>query len=134
MSLIKSAPSLCFALLLAGCSPASKAQSQQVPSSMDMAAVNSNALVEISESRAFTLLKAALEEQLVSDLECLSFDSESDIPAGSTAAFWEFAAREIHNEKCGGDPETSPVRDRYKVSSNGEVLIYDFPTGEYTTF
>ncbi|MGY0653053.1 hypothetical protein ACW7GZ_14580 [Luteimonas sp. A537] len=131
MSLIKSASFLCSSLLLAGFSPAIQAQSQQL-SSGDLAAVNSSALVEISEDRAFTLLTAALKEHQVSDLECLSFGSESDVPAGSKAASWEFAAREIHNEECGGDPSTSPVRDRYKVSSNGEVSVYDFPSGDYT--
>jgi hypothetical protein len=29
--------------------------------------------------------------------------------------YFEFVLREIHNAKCGGDPETSPAIDRYRV-------------------
>ena len=78
------------------------------------------------------LLEAALKEHQVADLECLGFSSESEVPAGSKAAVWEFAAREIHDEKCGGDPSVSHVRDRYKVSSNGDISVYDVASDEYT--
>jgi hypothetical protein len=33
----------------------------------------------------------------------------------STNAYFEFVLREIHNARCGGDPETSPAIDRYRV-------------------
>ena len=32
-----------------------------------------------------------------------------------TDAYFQFVVREIHNAKCGGDPETSPAIDRYRV-------------------
>lgn len=132
MSLRKSTPFLCFSILLVGCSPTTQAQPQQLSSSTESAERGSTTLVEISEDRALRLLVAALQERKI-DLACLSFGSESDAGLGSRAASWEFVAREVHDEKCGGDPETSPVRDRYKVSSNGEVLVYDSAEGEYVS-
>ena len=33
----------------------------------------------------------------------------------TTNAYFEFVLREIHNAKCGGDPEISPAIDRYRV-------------------
>ena len=129
MSPIKSVAFFSLSTLLAGCSPS--AQSQQAPSASSVAS-NAAALAEISEDRAVTLLEAALKEHKVADLDCLGFASESDIPADSKAAIWEFAAHEIHDEKCGGDPSISHVRDRYKVSSNGEVSVLDVASGEYT--
>ena len=77
------------------------------------------------------LLEAALQEHQIADLDCLGFASESDVPAGSKAAVWEFSAMEIHNETCGGDPAVSHVRDRYKVSSTGEVSVYDVAIDDY---
>jgi hypothetical protein len=33
---------------------------------------------------------------------------------------------EKHNAKCGGDPETNPVVDRYRVRrASGEIELYD---------
>jgi len=43
-------------------------------------------------------------------LDCISYITEE-----TTDAYFEFALREIHNAKCGGAPETSPVVDRYRV-------------------
>ena len=130
MSLSKFTHFLCLSILLVGCSPTTQAQPQQLSSSADAAERGSTALVEISEDRALRLLVAALQERKI-DIACLNFGSESDVEPGSKATSWEFVAREVHDEKCGGDPETSPVRDRYKVSSNGEVLVYDSAEGEY---
>jgi hypothetical protein len=43
-------------------------------------------------------------------LGCVRFDTEE-----TTAAYFQFVLREDHTGKCGGDPETSPVVDRYRV-------------------
>jgi hypothetical protein len=43
-------------------------------------------------------------------LDCISYGTEE-----TTNAYFEFVLREIHNAKCGGDPETSPAIDRYRV-------------------
>ena len=49
-----------------------------------------------------------------------STKSESHWIASRTAlkrknGYFEFVLREIHNAKCGGDPETNPAIDRYRV-------------------
>jgi hypothetical protein len=43
-------------------------------------------------------------------LDCITYDTEQ-----TTDAYFQFALREKHDAKCGGDPETSPVVDRYRV-------------------
>ena len=43
-------------------------------------------------------------------LDCIAYGTEE-----TTNAYFEFVLREIHNTKCGGDPETSPAIDRYRV-------------------
>jgi hypothetical protein len=43
-------------------------------------------------------------------LECVTYGTEE-----TTDAYFQFVLRENHNAKCGGDPETSPVVDRYRV-------------------
>jgi len=130
VSTIQYIASLSFAVLLAACSPPSQAPSQDSPLASDSPTGSSGTLAEISEERAFTLLTAALKEQQV-DLECLSFMTESDLPADAKSASWVMTARESHRDGCGGDPDTSPMRDRYEVRSNGEVLVYDFSNDEY---
>lgn len=117
---------ICLAVLLAGCSPSTPPQqASPAPSS-----VASNVTV-LTEDRAVALLEAALKANKVADLDCLGFVAENNT-SDSKASLWEFAAREIHDERCGGDPTTSPVRDRYRVSSNGEVSVHDFASDEYT--
>ena len=43
-------------------------------------------------------------------LGCFTYDTEE-----TTDAYFQFALREKHDAKCGGDPETSPVVARYRV-------------------
>lgn len=43
-------------------------------------------------------------------LGCITYDTEE-----TTDAYFQFALREKHDGKCGGDPETSPVVARYRV-------------------
>ncbi len=43
-------------------------------------------------------------------LNCVTYGTEE-----TTEAYFGFVLRENHNAKCGGDPETSPVVDRYRV-------------------
>ena len=43
-------------------------------------------------------------------LDCVTYDTEE-----TTNAYFQFALREKHDAKCGGDPETSPVVARYRV-------------------
>jgi hypothetical protein len=43
-------------------------------------------------------------------LDCVSYGTEE-----TSTAYFQFVLRENHTAPCGGDPETSPVVDRYRV-------------------
>jgi len=51
---------------------------------------------------------------------CLAFEVESD----------DIAVREIHGGECAGDPETSPIRERFRVVAGG-VERYDVESDSY---
>jgi hypothetical protein len=62
--------------------------------------------------------------------ECLSFMAEGEIRQD-----FDIAIRERHSGKCGGDPQTSPIVDRFRVRrGTGTVLWYDVASGEYVPF
>jgi len=68
----------------------------------------------LDEDTALALLEHTLKHDRVYDKriswDCISFGTEE-----TTDAYFDFVVREIHNAKCGGAPETSPVIDRYRV-------------------
>lgn len=68
----------------------------------------------LNEDAALALLERTLKNDRVYakriSLGCISYDTEE-----TTSAYFQFALHEIHNSKCGGDPEISPVLDRYRV-------------------
>jgi hypothetical protein len=62
--------------------------------------------------------------------ECLVFMAEGEIRDQ-----FDIAIRERHTGKCGGDPHTSPVVDRFRViRGSGRILWYDPVGGEYVPF
>ena len=68
----------------------------------------------LSEDAALDLLERTLKrdrfyEKRIS-LGCITYDTEE-----TTDTYFQFALREKHDAKCGGDPETSPVVKRYRV-------------------
>src|SRR5919201_6877159 len=68
----------------------------------------------LDEDAAVALLQRTLKrdhayEKRIS-LDCIEYGTEE-----TTNAYFEFVLREIHNAKCGGDPETSHVLGRYRV-------------------
>ena len=83
-------------------------------------ALVSSAVAEAAPSRpmdedaAVALLVRTLKHDRVYanriSLGCLTYDTEE-----TTNAYFQFALREKHDAKCGGDPETSPVVARYRV-------------------
>jgi hypothetical protein len=117
-----------FAALLLGCS-----RSVPPPHEMPVKTKVSNHLAstQISEKETLDILLSALKQRKIADLNCLAFVAENNYPSDPKAKLWQFAAREIHNEKCGGDPDVMPVRDRYEVSAAGRIMIYDAVNGEY---
>jgi hypothetical protein len=68
----------------------------------------------LSEDAASDLLDRTLKRDRVYEkrisLGCFTYDTEE-----TTNAYFQFALREKHDAKCGGDPETSPVVARYRV-------------------
>jgi hypothetical protein len=68
----------------------------------------------LNEDAALALLERTLKHDGVYakriSLDCIAYDTEE-----KSDAYFQFALREIHNGKCGGDPDTSPVVDRYRV-------------------
>lgn len=129
MSRIKETSLICLAILLLGCSRSP--QPPHAPPAAKSKASNTVVSNQITEKQALALLVSELKARKISDLDCLAFVAENDIPVDSRADLWQFAAREIHNKKCGGDPTVSPVRDRYQVNSAGKVWVYDAANDEY---
>ena len=68
----------------------------------------------LSEDAAVDLLSRTLKHDHVYakriSLGCITYDTEE-----TTDSYFQFALREKHDAKCGGDPETSPVVKRYRV-------------------
>jgi len=68
----------------------------------------------LDEDAALALLERTLNLDRVYthriSLDCITYRTEE-----TTDTYFQFVLREIHNAKCGGDPETSPVVDRYRV-------------------
>ena len=78
----------------------------------------------LDEDAALDLLVRTLKHDRVFakriSLDCVSYGTEE-----TTNAYFEFVLREIHNAKCGGDPETSHVLDRYRVyRRSGKIERY----------
>jgi|SRR5262245_1416167 len=68
----------------------------------------------LDEGAAVGLLARTLKHDHVYakriSLGCITYDTEE-----TTNAYSQFALREKHDAKCGGDPEISPVVARYRV-------------------
>jgi len=67
-----------------------------------------------NEDAALSLLLRTLKQDRVYarriSLDCVTFVTEE-----KTDAYFQFVLRENHTAPCGGDPETSPVVDRYRI-------------------
>jgi hypothetical protein len=79
----------------------------------------------LNEEAALELLQRTLKRDHVYEKriswDCISFGTEE-----TTGAYFDFVVREIHNAKCGGDPETSHVIDRYRVyRRSGKIQQYE---------
>jgi hypothetical protein len=68
----------------------------------------------LDESAALNLLGRTLKQDHIYTHR-ISWDCISYITEETTSAYFQFVLRENHNAKCGGDPETSPAIDRYRV-------------------
>jgi hypothetical protein len=68
----------------------------------------------LDESAALNHLERTLKQDHIYTHR-ISWDCISYITEETTSAYFQFVLRENHNAKCGGDPETSPAIDRYRV-------------------
>jgi hypothetical protein len=80
---------------------------------------------QLNEDAALDLLQRTLKRDHIYEKriswDCISYGTEE-----KTNAYFEFVLREIHNAKCGGDPETSHVIDRYRVyRRSGKIQQYE---------
>jgi hypothetical protein len=68
----------------------------------------------LDEDAALALLERTFKHDHVYEkrisLDCIAYGTDE-----TTNAYFEFVLREVHDAKCGGDPETSPAIDRYRV-------------------
>jgi len=75
----------------------------------------------LNEDAALALLERTLKHDRVYanriSLDCISYITEE-----TTNAYFQFVLRENHNAKCGGDPETSPAVDRYRVYRRSDKI------------
>jgi hypothetical protein len=78
----------------------------------------------LSETQALTLLSNAIERDAVyapMARACMTFVVE----VRAEAAF-EIAVREKHGGRCGGDPATAPVLDRFRVDrATAAITVWD---------
>ncbi|MDL1871002.1 hypothetical protein FBR05_02230 [Deltaproteobacteria bacterium PRO3] len=76
------------------------------------------------EAQAELRLRTHLKKQLPPrglSLDCVDLFLEA-----STPKYYEYAVRERHGGKCGGDPEVAPIVDRFRVPKRGgKILKYD---------
>ena len=83
----------------------------------------------LNEDAALALLERTLKHDRVYakriSLDCFTYDTEE-----TTNAYFQFALREKHDAKCGGDPETSPVVARYRVYRRSDKIERWQPTDD----
>ena len=125
MYLVKATTCVFLTILLTACNPLYLS----APAT-DVAVNNSTTTAGITERTALEGLLSSLEQRPNADVDCLQFIPESNND-DAIATTWEFAAMEVHDEICGGDPDVGHVRNRYKVNANGSIMIYDPREGEY---
>src|SRR5262245_5469893 len=88
----------------------------------------------LDEDAALGLLVRTLKHDHVYakriSMDCITYITEE-----TTHAYFEFALREKHDAKCGGDPEISPIVDRYRVyRRSGKIEQYEAVQDEWHAY
>ena len=88
----------------------------------------------LSEDAALNLLLQTIKRDQVYDkrisLDCVTFSTDE-----TTRIYFEIVLRENHTTKCGGDPDTTPVVDRYRVNrASGKIELYDVATDSWQPY
>jgi hypothetical protein len=79
----------------------------------------------LNEDGALNLLLRTIKRDHVYakriSVDCVTFDTEE-----TAEEYFQFVLKENHTEKCGGDPDVSPVVDRYRVyRASGKIEWYE---------
>ncbi|WP_022974505.1 hypothetical protein, partial [Xanthomonas maliensis] len=85
-----------------------------------------------ADARALSLLETRVRGDRLYPDDCIRIVSESDAQTPSQS--FDFAVRERHGDGCPGDPQTSPVRDRFRVQADGHVLWYDVVNADFVDY
>ncbi|KLD77017.1 hypothetical protein FZ025_04145 [Xanthomonas hyacinthi] len=145
---------LALALLSMGCGPAADpptapqtpaTAAAPAPAPAPAPAADDAPLAAFDERRALDMLEARLAaDHVYADAQCLQYAAETDaesaadaaaaLPVATASAAIEFAVREKHGDGCPGDPQTAPVRDRYRVERSGAILWYDAAEGGFVGY
>ena len=88
----------------------------------------------MTETAALDLLVRTIEHDNIYakrvSLNCVAYQTEE-----TTRTYFEFALREKHEGKCGGDPELTPIIDRYRVNrASGKIELYDAPADRWQPY
>jgi len=144
---------LALAMLSMGCGPAADpaAAPPQAPATAaapaTAPATGDAPAAAFDETRALDMLETRLAaDHVYADAQCLQYAAEpaaadaaaspsaTTEPAASASAAIDFAVREKHGDGCPGDPQTAPVRDRYRVERSGAILWYDVAEGDFVGY
>ncbi|QDI04391.1 MULTISPECIES: hypothetical protein [Xanthomonas translucens group] len=145
---------LALAMLSMGCGPAADppAAPEPAPAAPAIAPAAGDApAAAFDATRALDMLQARLAaDHVYADAPCLQYAAETDAepvaadaaasssastePASTASAVIEVAVREKHGDGCPGDPQTAPVRDRYRVERSGAILWYDAAEGDFVGY
>ena len=89
---------------------------------------------QLTEQQALDILVAQIQKDKLYDgwatLSCLLFSTEE-----KTKDHFDFAIREKHGGQCAGDPDTSPIADRFRVDRlTKKIQWYEPVEGEFQPY
>lgn len=89
---------------------------------------------QLTEQEALNTLITQIQKDKIyeswTNLSCLHF-----LPEKKTKEYFDFAIREKHGGKCPGDPNTSPIVDRFRVNRFTKKIQWYEPTeGEFQPY
>lgn len=121
-------------LLLSACKPQAAAPPPEVPARPLLSASRDEAHEARMHDaeRALQRLAARLQRDKVYADACNAFVLEGDADDGSRS--FDIAVRERHGDGCPGDPQSSPVRDRFRIARDGAIRWYDPIEGDFVDY
>ena len=85
-------------------------------------------VADFSSNQAISYIKEDLHKITSLDSECVGFYfGKSD----DAKTYYSFELREIHNTKCGGDPDTAPLINSVIVSNTKKISVFNLLCNAY---